>query len=72
MYSKAKLHFKKADKKLHKVSLLFDIPDVKASDDLFRDIVWTIIGQQLSGKAADTIFGRFETLFPRPPKRSYA
>ncbi|MFA6095447.1 MAG: DNA-3-methyladenine glycosylase [Candidatus Paceibacterota bacterium] len=37
---------------------------MKHSDDLFRDIVWTIIGQQLSGKAADTIFDRFASLFP--------
>ncbi len=63
MYSKAILHFKKADAKLHKMSLEFDIEDVKASDDLFADICRTIIGQQLSGKAADTIFGRFELLF---------
>ncbi|MDP1624980.1 MAG: DNA-3-methyladenine glycosylase 2 family protein [bacterium] len=65
MYSLAQAHFKKTDPRLHKVSLAFDIPDVKASKDLFRDICWTIIGQQLSGKAADTIFARFEILLPR-------
>lgn len=64
MYKKAQEHFKKADKRLHRASLQFEIPDVKHSDDLFRDIVWTIIGQQLSGKAADTIFDRFASLFP--------
>lgn len=64
MYKKAQEHFKKADKKLHRASLRFDIPDLSPSDDLFRDIVWTIIGQQLSGKAADTIFARFASLFP--------
>jgi len=63
MYKKAQEHFKKADKRLHKASLQFDIPDITHSDDLFRDIVWTIIGQQLSGKAADTIFDRFASLF---------
>jgi len=62
MYKKAQEHFKKADKRLHRASLQFDIPDLKHSDDLFRDIVWTIIGQQLSGKAADTIFNRFKKL----------
>ena len=62
MYSKAKLHFKKTDKRLYRASLRFDIPDIKHSEDLFRDIVWTIIGQQLSGKAADTIFARFNKL----------
>ncbi len=64
MYHLAKAHFKKADKRLHAAALLHDIPDIVASKNLFRDIVWTIIGQQLSGKAADTIFGRFELLFP--------
>jgi DNA-3-methyladenine glycosylase II len=63
MYKKAQKHFAKTDKRLHKASLKFDIPDITHSDDLFRDIVWTIIGQQLSGKAADTIFARFTSLF---------
>lgn len=65
MYKKAQSHFKKHDPKLHKMSLEFDVPDVKVSKDLFRDITWTIIGQQLSGKAADTIYGRFKELFPK-------
>lgn len=64
MYKKARLHFKKNDPKLHEASLEFEIEDLKESDDLFRDIVWTIIGQQLSGKAADTIFARFKALLP--------
>jgi DNA-3-methyladenine glycosylase II len=33
--------------------------------DYFIDLVESIIGQQLSGKAADTIFGRFKKLFPK-------
>lgn len=72
MYTKAKLHFKKNDPVLYKASLEFEIGDIKRSDDLFRDIVWTIIGQQLSGKAADTIFERFVKLLPHGlviPKR---
>ncbi|MBI5133894.1 MAG: DNA-3-methyladenine glycosylase 2 family protein [Candidatus Taylorbacteria bacterium] len=64
MYKKARLHFKKADPRLYKASLEFEIADLKLSDDLFRDIVWTIVGQQLSGKAADTIFERFQKLLP--------
>jgi DNA-3-methyladenine glycosylase II len=58
MYSKAKLHFKKADPILHQAAVDFEIPDLKISENLFEDIVWTIVGQQLSGKAADTIFQR--------------
>ena len=65
MYSLAQKHFKKFDPRLHKASLAFDIPDLKPSKDLFRDICWTIIGQQLSGKATDTIFARFEALLPK-------
>jgi DNA-3-methyladenine glycosylase II len=64
MYKKALTHFKKTDPKLYKAGIQFDVPNIVASNDLFRDIAWTIIGQQLSGKAADTIFGRFEKLFP--------
>lgn len=64
MYSEARKHFKKHAPLLHSAALEFEIEDVKRSDDLFRDIVWTIIGQQLSGKAADTIFERFVKLLP--------
>lgn len=34
------------------------------SSDRFTNLVSEIIGQQLSGKAADTIYNRFLTLFP--------
>lgn len=64
MYLKAQKHFKKHDPELYRASLEFEIDDIVASGDLFRDIVWTIIGQQLSGKAADTIFERFVKLLP--------
>jgi DNA-3-methyladenine glycosylase II len=63
MYAHAKAHFKKHDHILYQAALEHDIPDLVASPELFRDIVWTIIGQQLSGKAADAIFARFKTLF---------
>lgn len=66
MYRKAVLHFKKADPVLHKAAIQFEIPDTKPSEDVFRDIIWTIIGQQLSGKAADTIFARFRALVRGP------
>jgi DNA-3-methyladenine glycosylase II len=62
MYKKAQEHFKKADAKLHKASLDFKIGDIRRSKDVFRDIVRAIAGQQLSGKAAETIFGRLVTL----------
>ena len=67
MYKDAQKHFKKADPVLYAASLLHDIPNLEVSEDLFYDIVWTIIGQQLSGKAADTIFARFCRLFSKKP-----
>ena len=63
MYHKAKRHFKKADPILFAVAKDIDIEDLKVSDDLFRDIMWTIIGQQLSSLAANAIFARFQELF---------
>ncbi|HUQ30399.1 MAG TPA: DNA-3-methyladenine glycosylase 2 family protein [Candidatus Paceibacterota bacterium] len=66
MYRKAQRHFKKVDPVLHAASRAFHIEDLRPSDDVFRDLVWTIIGQQLSGKAADTIFARFRKLVRGP------
>lgn len=65
MYAAAKRHFKKVDPLLHRASLEHHIDDVAPSQDLFRDIVWTIIGQQLSSLAANAIFARFQKLFAR-------
>lgn len=64
MYAAAKKHFKKTDPRLHKAALLHDIREIEPTSDLFRDIVWTIVGQQLSSNAANTIFARFKKLFP--------
>lgn len=63
MYRAAKRHFKKVDSLLHRAALEHDIADIEPSDDLFRDIVWTIIGQQLSSRAVNAIFERFQKLF---------
>ena len=63
MYAKAKRHFKKIDPILHRAAKEHDIADIVPSDDLFRDIVWTIVGQQLSSRAANAIFARFQKLF---------
>lgn len=55
-------HFKKNDPKLYKVAstLHFQIPN--RGKDYFKNITRSIVGQQLSVKAAATIFGRFENL----------
>lgn len=65
MYKKAQLHWKKKDPAFYKMSLMHDIKDIEVSKNLFRDICSSIIGQQLSGKAAETIFSRFKILFPK-------
>ena len=41
----------------------FSLEEIPAVEDLFIPLVRTIVFQQLSGKAASTIFGRFEGLF---------
>lgn len=45
-------------------SIPFPIPR-PASDNLFEDLLRSIVGQQLSVKAAATIFNRFMQLFPQ-------
>ncbi len=43
----------------------FGVINYKPAPDRFTNLVSEIIGQQLSGKAADTIYNRFLTLFPQ-------
>lgn len=64
-YSQVKAHFKKADPKILAVLETLDISDWledRASEDHFYNLVRNIIYQQLAGKAASTIFARFEKL----------
>ena len=61
-------HFKKVDSALHAV-----IEKIKTleqwhrrhHEDYFTELCGNIIGQQLSGKAADTIYARFEKIFTK-------
>lgn len=57
------LHLKK-DKYLVKAISKFEEPKLKRGSDFFGALVRSIIYQQLSGKAAGTIEGRFRALFP--------
>jgi len=58
-------HFQKFDPTLHAyVDRVGEIV-LTPSEDFFASLCSDIIGQQLSGKAADTIYGRFEKLFPK-------
>src|SRR3990167_2240529 len=61
-------YFKKVDLILHAVTekiAKIEIWKTKNPDDYFVELCEVIIGQQLSGKAADTIYSRFEKLFGR-------
>lgn len=71
---KALKHFKKVDPILYEAALKIKLEtrqkpedlssEALAKEDYFIDLVDSIISQQLSGKAATTIFGRFKELFP--------
>lgn len=58
-------HFAKVDPKIHFLIQKISIDPLLPSHDFFRSLCREIIGQQLAGKAADAIFARFLTLFPR-------
>lgn len=61
---KAILHLKK-EKILKELIKNHSIPVLNKGDDYFVSLVRSIIYQQLSGKAAGTILGRFKNLFKR-------
>lgn len=64
MIKEAILHFKKVDPTLHKIAVKTRRGDLKpTSDDHFTRLVRSIISQQLSVKAAATIYSRFISLF---------
>ncbi len=64
---KAIQHFKKNDSILFKVYKKGNIKQLKPikKDQYFTHLCQSIIYQQLSGKAAGTIYGRFEKLFSK-------
>ncbi len=59
----AKRHLQK-DPRMKPLLQRYSIEARGPSQDLFRDLLESIIGQQLSVKAADTIIHRFVNLFP--------
>lgn len=62
---KALSHFKKADQVLYSVTLKLEVPELNPRSDHFYSLVRAITNQQLSGKAADTIYGRVLKLLPK-------
>lgn len=59
---KALRHLRK-DLVLRKIIKEYNIEELNGKTDLFQDLIESIINQQLSGKAATTIFNRFKLLF---------
>lgn len=59
---KALRHLRK-DLILRKIIKEYQLQELDRESDLFQDLIESIINQQLSGKAAATIFNRFKILF---------
>lgn len=57
-------YLQKVDPVLGEVIKQINLPDRKRSSNHFRSLVESIVSQQLSVKASDTIFKRFLQLFP--------
>ncbi len=57
-------HFRKVDPILYSVALTVEIPEVTSSDNYFLELYDSIVSQQLSVKAANTIMGRLKKLYP--------
>ena len=65
MYEDALKHFKKVDPILYNVAVSIDPIVLEKTPNNFIRLTRAIVGQQLSVKAASTIFGRFEKLFKK-------
>ena len=58
-------HLKQEDEKMGRLIAEFEKPEFKKDSDYFEALVRAIVYQQLSGKAAATIYKRFKNLFPQ-------
>ncbi len=64
MYKKALVHFKRTDPILYKAAVQIDPFELSIHPNPFVRLTRAIVGQQLSVKAAKTIFERTEKIFP--------
>ena len=46
------------DLKLSKIIIFYEDPPLQTKDDMFMTLIRSIVGQQISVKAADTVWGR--------------
>ena len=56
-------HLKQKDEKMGRIIAKFEKPEFKKDNNYFEALVRAIVYQQLSGKAAATIYERFKDLF---------
>ena len=56
-------HLKNADIKMTRLIAEFETPEFRKESNYFEALVRAIVYQQLSGKAASTIYKRFKDLF---------
>jgi DNA-3-methyladenine glycosylase II len=63
--NKKEIYLAKHDPVLGRVIKRAKLHALKRDPNHFESLVVAIVNQQLSGKAADTILGRFKKLFPR-------
>ncbi|MEX2028525.1 MAG: DNA-3-methyladenine glycosylase 2 family protein [Candidatus Curtissbacteria bacterium] len=57
-----KAYFKRVDAKIYELALQINLELIVKPESYFERLCRTIVGQQLSGKVANVIFGRFEAL----------
>ena len=62
---KAGIELLKRDDKMRALISKYGIPDLKPGKDYFLSLLRSIVFQQVSGKAANTIFKRFIKLIPK-------
>jgi len=63
-WTPALAHLRRVDPKLVAVIDRHGAPTIAPTTDAVRSLARAIVSQQLSGKAADTIWGRFVALYP--------
>ena len=65
---KAGIELLNRDEKMSTLISKYGIPDLKPGNDYFLSLLRSIVFQQVSGKAANTIFKRFIKLIPKNSK----
>ena len=57
-WEEGKSYLKNLDPKMAELINLFEYPSLKTKDDIFMTLIRSVVGQQISVKAADTVWNR--------------